>query len=125
MGICWSDPEPPVKHVATVIPTTVPVQQYTPPPSYNPNYTYATKPPVYSNYPQQPYAQQPYAQQPYVQQPYAQTYQQPYQQQYVQQYPPQYQVYAQQPRQTMSPGAAFVGGLVLGAVAEDILDPCD
>ena len=116
MGICWSDPEPPVKHVATVIPTTVPIQQYTPPPSYSPSYTYATKqqPPVYSNYPQQHY-----------QQPYPQVYQQPYPQQYVQPYPPQYQVYAQQPRQTMSPGAAFVGGLVLGAVAEDILDPCD
>ncbi len=119
MGICWSGAvaEPPVKHIATVIPTTVPIQQYTPPPSYNPNYTYATKqqPPVYSNFPQQPY----------MQQSYPQAYQQPYQQQYVQQYPPQYQVYAQQPRQTMSPGAAFVGGLVLGAVAEDILDPCD
>lgn len=108
MGICWSGAvaEPPVKHIATITPTAPPARQYLPPPQYNPNYTYAVnppQPPMYYSYPQQPYT--------HVYQ------QQPYPQQYV-------QAYAQQ-RQTTSPAAAFVGGLVLGSVVEDILDPTD
>lgn len=107
MGICWSDPEPPARHITTVIPTAPPVQQY------NPNYTYAVKQEQPMGYPQA-YPQQ-----------YTQQYTQQYPPHYIQAYPQQYQVYAPQQRQTMSPATAFVGGLVLGAIAEDILDPCD
>ncbi len=110
MGICWSgEPEPRPRQVPVqyAVPTAPPAQ-------YNPNYTYAVKPEqtMYYQAPQQ-YPQQ-----------YAQQYPQQYPQQYAQQYPQQYQVYQPQ-RQTMSPGTAFVGGLVLGAVVEDILDPMD
>jgi hypothetical protein len=117
MGICWSDPEPPVKRAGTVIPTAPVAQPYLPPQQYqyNPNYTYAVKQdqPTYSTYPQY---QQPYQQQ------YQQQYQQSYPQTYVQAYPQQ--AYPQQ-RQTVGPGTAFVGGLVMGAMIEDILDPTE
>ena len=101
MGICWS--EPPAKQVVAVLPTAPPPQNYMPPPSYNPNYTYAVKPQeqMYYGYPQQ------------------------YQQQYPQQYVQYQQFPVYQPRQTVSPGTAFVGGLVVGSIIEDILDPTD
>ena len=54
------------------------------------------------------------------------TYAVPYQQQQMYAYqapPPQYQQPQQQ--QFMSTGAAVLGGFMLGAVVEDILDPMD
>jgi hypothetical protein len=72
-----------------------PLTQY-PPPPYQQNYTYAVK--------------------PQEQMIYYQNYPQTYAYQYNQQQPQQRQ---------MNAGAAFVGGLVLGTVMEDILDPCD
>lgn len=110
MGSCWS--EPPVASVQKqspvyaekVIPTAPPM--YQPPQNQYSQYTYAVKPQqqqIVYQYPQQQYMAYPYQQ---------------YQQQYVQQYPPQQ-------RTTTSPATAFVGGLVLGAVLEDILDPTE
>jgi hypothetical protein len=90
------------------------------------------------SYEQQQYTQQQYAQQQYaVQQPYAQTqqyvYAQPQQYIYAQQQPqyvyaqpqPQYVQQAQpqyygQPQQ-MSTGTAIVGGMVAGAVLQEVL----
>lgn len=115
MGVCWSEPSVAPSHpvqtrspmyTEKVVPTAPvyqpPLTQY--PPQYNPQYTYAMKP-----------DQQIYQQQQTV------YYQQPYQMAY-QQYPVQ-QVYPQQ-RQT-SPATAFVGGLVLGTIVDDIFDPTE
>ena len=117
MGICWS--EPPVSQVSPiqsrspmypekVVPTAPP---YQPPMNQNQyaQYTYAVKP-------QQQYTQYP----PQLQYTYAYPqYTQQYQQQYVvQQYPPQQ-------RPTAGPVTAFVGGMLMGAIAEDILDPTE
>lgn len=106
MGICWSEPpEPPAKQrtISTVHPSA-------PPLVYNPNYTYAVK------------AQQQYPQQQYLQQQYPQQYYPPqqYQQQYIQQYPQQY-VYQQQ--RQVGTGTAFVGGVVMGSILENMMDP--
>jgi hypothetical protein len=108
MGLCWS--EPPVQPVTTqqryvvespLKPSAPPYYQppVYPPPGYNPGYN----PQVYPNYqnPQYTYAVMPQQQQ--------QMYQQ--------------QIYQQQQQNRVSPGTAFVGGLVMGAVLEDILDP--
>ena len=107
MGICWSEPppttpivqsRPPVYLVEKQIPSAPP---YYPPPQYpyqNPNYTYAV--PV-----QQPY----YQQQPSISVPY-------------QQYPQQQ--YPQQQRQ-IGTGTAMLGGFVVGAMIEDMLDPTE
>lgn len=118
MGLCWSEPPsvgpshptgptPPVQRQSPiypekVVPTAPTYQQYA---TYNPNYTYAVRPQqeVYYQYPQQ-------------------TYQQTYPQYGYQQYPPQQ--YPQQ-RQGMSTGAAVATGFVLGAIAENLLDPTE
>ena len=116
MGICWSEP-PPVSPVQSrspmypekVVPTAPP---YQPPMGQNQytQYTYAIKP-------QQQYPQYP----PQVQYTYAYP-------QYAQQYPQQYvvQQYPAQQRPTAGPAAAaFVGGMLMGSVVEDILDPTE
>jgi hypothetical protein len=77
-------------------------------------YTYTVKPEQQIGY-QYQYPQQQYPQQQYAAYPYQQ-----YQQQYVQPYPPQ-----QRPTAGGNAATAFVGGLVLGAVIEDILDPTE
>ena len=107
MGICWS--EPPVQpNQGKVVMAPVVSAPISSAPPYQPYYTYAVKP-------EDPYSQYP----PQLQYTYAYPQPQQYQQQYVvQQYP-------QQQRQQMSPATAFIGGMVLGAVVDDILDPCD
>lgn len=111
MGLCWSEPPPPPakqKSISTVQPSAPPLV-YNPPfvgnptISYNPNYTYAVRPQ------QQFYAQQQYPPQMYPPQQYQAMYQQYYPQQ-------------QQQRQ-VGTGTAFVGGMILGSVAENMLDP--
>lgn len=106
MGICWS--APPAVPVATVLPPAKTV-------------TYDMKDPekpVYYQYPQQQYAQQtiayPYQQQQqyYVQNPYPPQHPYP-----IQQYPQQ--------QQQISPVTAFVGGMLLGSIVDDIVDPFD
>lgn len=101
MGICWS--EPPVQQMKAPLPSAPP-------------------------YPQQYYAQQQQQQQ-YTYAPQQQQYQ--YQQQYQQ---PQMYTYAatrpqyyppQQQQQQMGTGTAVLGGFVLGAMMEDMLDPTD
>lgn len=119
MGICWSEPPShpstgPLPHVGQShspmypekVVATAPPYQYQPPmtqypPQYNPQYNYAVKPgeQVYYQYPQQNAQQYTYAYQ------------------YPQQYPPQ--------QRQVSPVTAFVGGLVMGAIVEDILDPTE
>ena len=99
MGICWS--EPPVQQV----------QMKAPLPS---------APPYPQQYPQQYYAQQQYTYAPQQQQ---YQYQQPQMYTYAatrpQYYPPQQQ------QQQMGTGTAVLGGFVLGAMMEDMLDPTD
>lgn len=90
----------PEKVVPTAPVYQPPLTQY--PPQYNAQYTYAVKP----------------EQQTYYQPQQTVYYHQPYQAVYSQQYA------MQQQRQT-SPATAFVGGLVLGALVEDILDPTE
>lgn len=97
MGICWS--EPPVAPVQTTY-TTKP----TAPPYQAPMDTYP--PPIYN--PQYTYAVKP-QEQVYYQYPVV----------YQQQYP------VQQPQRQVSPATAFVGGLVLASIVDDILDPCE
>lgn len=101
MGLCWS--EPPVAPVQTrTVYIEKPIASAPPQPYTQPQqYTYAVKP-----------GQMYYQYQPPIYQQYEQQYQQqPY-------YRPQQQT------QT-SPATAFVGGLVLGAIAEDLLDPME
>ena len=105
MGLCWSDP-PVQQKQASVKPSAPPAQTYTPP--FQQQYTYAVKP-------QQVYY--PYSQQQYLQQyPYAQYYQQG-----------QMQPYALQPYPPRSNGigtaTAVVGGMVVGSVLENMMDP--
>ncbi len=104
MGLCWS--EPPVAPVQRAYVVENPKSVATAPP-YNPpsQYTYAVYPPQQQQYPQQQYPQQ---QQQYY---------------YSQQVYPQQVYYQQQQQNRVSPAGAFVGGLVLGAVMEDIIDP--
>jgi hypothetical protein len=109
MGICWS--EPPVQQP--------PMQTKTPLPSAPP-------------YPQQ-YVMYPPQQQQQQQQQY--TYAAPQQQQYQQyqyQQPQMYtyaaprpQYYPPQQQQQMGTGTAVLGGFVLGAMMEDMLDPTE
>jgi hypothetical protein len=108
MGSCWSEPpiaqaqrQTPI-YTEKIAPTAPPMNQY----------TYAVKPGQQMVYPQQQYVAYPYQQ---------------YQQQYFQQQYPQQQYPPQQypPQQQMGAGTAFVGGLILGAVVEDILDPIE
>ena len=113
MGICWSEPpnaqaqrQTPI-YTEKIAPTAPPMNQY----------TYAVKPGQQMVYPQQQYVAYPYQQ--YQQQYFQQQY--PQQQYPQQQYPPQQ--YPQQ--QQMGAGTAFVGGLILGTVVEDILDPIE
>ena len=107
MGLCWSEPPPPpivqsrppmyIVDKSQPQPSAPPYQapQYPPVGYQNPNYTYAVQ------YPQQQMVyQQPIA---YISTPY--------------QYPPQ--------QRQMGTGTAMLGGFVLGAVAEDILDPTE
>ena len=117
MGICWSEPPvAPVQSRSPIYPEKPtpyqpPVTQY-PPQYYNSQYTYAVKP--------QPQPQQVYYQYPQQQYPY--TYSQAYPPQAYQQYPIQQQ---QQQQQQGSIVPALVGGFVLGAMVDDILDPTD
>ena len=108
MGVCWSDPEPqpPAKQNPVTVVPSAPVYQ----PPYQQQY------PQYSQYAQPYTPQYPYAMKPQEQMVY---YQYPQQQQYFQ------QQMVQQRQQQMNPTTAFVGGLVLGAVAEDIFDPTE
>ncbi len=109
MGICWSDPPPPPHTMRTTYVTEAPFVKPSAPPMY--------PPPMY---PPQGY-QQPVYQNP--QYTYATMPGQMQQQQY--QVPQMYTTYPAYPQQQnrTSPGTAFVGGLVLGAVLEDIMDP--
>ena len=108
MGICWSAPP------AVPVATAVPIMAANPAKTVGYDMKDPEKP-IYHQYPQQPYPLQ-YAypqqqqQQYYVQNPY------PYQQ-----YPQQ----QQQQQQQTSPVTAFVGGLLLGSIVEDMLDPFD
>jgi hypothetical protein len=107
MGICWSDPPPPPNTMRTYVVEAPPMKPSAPPmyppPMYPPQ---GYQQPVYQN-PQYTYATMP---------------QQQYQVPQVQQVYTTYPAYQQQQNRT-SPGTAFVGGLVLGAVLEDIMDP--
>jgi hypothetical protein len=97
MGICWS--APPAVPVATAVPVMAPNSMKDP------------EKPIYHQYPQQPYPlQYPYPQQ---------------QQQYYVQNPYPYPQQQQQQQQQTSPVTAFVGGLLLGSIVEDMLDPFD
>lgn len=122
MGICWSDippPQPQATYQAClscrkwentlrmnnqyceecIRKFTIAAQQQQPYPQQQ--YTYATMP-----YPQQQQQQYIYAAMPYQQ--------------------PQQQYYPPQQRSTqMGTGTAVVGGFVLGAMVENMLDPSD
>lgn len=106
MGLCWSEPppppvqsRPPIYLVEKPQPSAPPYQppQYPPVGYQNPNYTYA----VPYQQQQMVYQTQPLA---YISTPY-------------QQYPPQ--------QRQMGTGTAIAAGFVLGALAEDILDPTE
>ena len=104
MGICWSEPpQPPV--VQSRPPTYIVEKSQvvpTAPPYQAPQYQYQVP-----QYPPQNYT-------------YAVPYQQPQMVSYYQQrpqYPPQ--------QQQMGVGTAVVGGFLMGAVMEDILDPTE
>lgn len=121
MGICWSDPPPPP--VITTAPTLKPCRMcgvWTKGSDYcEPclqknaiQYIAPSAPPMYSPPQQQPHY----------------TYAVPYEQQrmyayqYYQARPPQQ---PQPQQQQMGIGTAALGGFVLGAIAEDILDPTE
>ena len=111
MGVCWS--EPPVATTAPV--QTKPMNSPSAPP-----YAYAVKDPQQ----QTVYYQYAYPQQQQQQQQYY-SYQYPPQQYPPQQYPPQqYPPQQYPPQQQTSAATAFVGGLLLGSIVEDMLDPC-
>jgi hypothetical protein len=99
MGLCWS--EPPVAPVQRTYVVENPKASAPPMPAYqNPNYTYAM-PPQQQWQPQQQQQQQP-------------------------QYVPNYQVYPyqqQQQQNRVSPAGAFLGGLVVASVLDNIMDP--
>ena len=113
MGICWSDPPPPSNTMRTTYVTEAPFVKPSAPPMY--------PPPMY---PPQGYQQPVYQNPQYTYATMPGQMQQQYQQQVpqVQQMYTTYPAYPQQQNRT-SPGTAFVGGLVLGAVLEDIMDP--
>jgi hypothetical protein len=99
MGICWSEP-----------PATTPNVQSRPP-VYLVEKQIPSAPPYYSP-PQYPYQNPNYtyaAQQPYYQQPSM---------------PVAYQQYPQQQRQ-LGTATAMLGGFVVGAMVEDMLDPTE
>lgn len=116
MGICWSDPPPPP---LTTTPTLRPCRycgawtkgnDYCEP-CLQKNATQYITPSAPPMYPTQP---------PYQAPQY--TYAIPYQQQQMYNY---YQARPVQQPQQVSTGTAVMGGFVLGALAEDILDPTD
>lgn len=120
MGLCWS--EPPAPPVATNAPTLKPClscgvwvkgNDYCEPclQKNAMRYIAPSAPPMYPPQPQYTYAVMPQQQQ--QQQMYA----------YYQARP--YAVQPPQAPQQMGVGTAVLGGFVLGAVAEDILDPMD
>lgn len=102
MGLCWSEPPAQAKPVSYEKPLAYekPVQPSAPPMTYvHPQYQYNHNPYAVQNPQQQMYM--------YHQAPY-----------YPQQPPPQQQ-------QQIGTGTAIVGGFLLGAIVEDILDPMD
>jgi hypothetical protein len=113
MGICWSEPPAQPQTQVSRSPVYI-VDKATAPPYYPPQpqlqsqYTYAV-----------PYQQQQMYTVPYQQQQQQQQQQQMYAYyQARQQYPPP-------PQQQMGTGTAMLGGFVLGAMVNEMLDPTD
>lgn len=117
MGICWSEPPvatPVSTHVATPVKNTAPV------PVAQPVYAYAYPSQAVNDYknPQYMYPPQQYPPQQYPPQ------EQPYP---PQQYPPHQMYYVQPQQQQQQRGigtvGAVLGGMIVGSVISDMMDP--
>lgn len=125
MGICWSDPPEPPGRQVPVLTSQQPCRScgsWQKQPTVEYCEICLQKNAMRYIAPSAPAYQQP----PPYQQPTQYTYAVPYQQQQMTYYQAPTQMYPpRQPQQQMGTGTAMLAGFVLGAVAEDILDPTD